>query len=170
MRTLALLPLVAIVSCSSVGSRAPSPDARAQFERIQSLAGEWVAVEGGDAPVGSIVRYEVTSAGTAVLETLFAGEPHEMRTMYFLDGGELVLVHYCAAGNQPRMRAAPGPDSSTIHFDFDGGSNVDLEKGMHMHAATLHVVSPARLESEWTHWADGKPGGSVRFVLARSWQ
>lgn len=170
MRHLVLLPLVALASCTSVGPRAPSPDARAQFERIQSLAGEWVAVEGGDAPVGALVRYEVTSAGTAVLETLFAGEPHEMRTMYFLDGGELVLVHYCAAGNQPRMRAEPGTDTSTIRFDFDGGTNVDLDKGLHMHNATIRIVSPARLESEWTHWVDGKPGGSVRFVLARSWR
>lgn len=165
----ALLPLV-LVACNSAAVRAPSPDSAEQFERLKSLAGEWVTIEGGEAPPGSIVRYEVTSAGSALLETLFVGTPNEMRTVYYLDRGQLVLVHYCAAGNQPRMRALPSTSPDELAFDFDGGSNVDLEHGLHMHAAKFHFSAGAQLETEWTHWQDGKAGGTVRFLLARSWK
>lgn len=167
--TLALLPF-ALVACNSAAMRAPSPDSAEQFERLKSLAGDWVTLEGGEAPPGSIVRYEVTSAGSALVETLFVGTPNEMRTVYFLDRGQLVLVHYCAAGNQPRMRALPSTSPDELAFDFDGGSNIDLEHGLHMHAAKFHFSTGARLETEWTHWQDGKAGGTVKFVLARSWK
>jgi|JI9StandDraft_2_1071091.scaffolds.fasta_scaffold264684_2 hypothetical protein len=166
---LALLPL-ALVACNSAAVRAPAPDSAEQFERLKSLAGEWVTIEGGEAPAGSLVRYEVTSAGSALLETLFVGTPNEMRTVYYLDRGQLVLVHYCAAGNQPRMRAVPGTSSDELAFDFDGGSNVDLERGLHMHAAKFRFSDAAHLETEWTHWQDGKVGGTVRFLLVRSWK
>jgi hypothetical protein len=166
---LALLPFV-LAACNSAGVRPASPASAEQFERLKSLAGDWVTLEGGEAPPGSLVRYEVTSAGSALLETLFAGTPNEMRTVYYLDRGELVLVHYCAAGNQPRMRAVPATSPDEIAFDFDGGSNVDLERGLHMHAAKFLFSDPAHLATEWTHWQDGKPAGTVRFVLARSWK
>ncbi|NUP96549.1 MAG: hypothetical protein HUU28_10345 [Planctomycetaceae bacterium] len=165
----ALLPF-ALAACSSTQLRPASPDSAEQFERLKSLAGDWVALEGGEAPPGSIVRYEVTSAGSALVETLFVGTPNEMRTVYFLDRGQLVLVHYCAAGNQPRMRALPSTSPDELTFDFDGGSNVDLEHGLHMHAAKFRFSTDARLETEWTHWQDGKAGGTVKFVLARSWK
>jgi hypothetical protein len=165
----ALLPL-ALVACNSAPLRPDFPASAEQFERLKSLAGDWVTLEGGEAPPGSIVRYEVTSAGSALLETLFVGTPNEMRTVYYLDRGQLVLVHYCAAGNQPRMRALPSSSPDEVVFDFDGGSNVDLERGLHMHSARFDLSNDARLVTEWTHWQDGRAAGTVKFVLARSWK
>ncbi len=36
---------------------------------------------------------------------MYPGMEHEMTNMYTLDGNTLVMTHYCAGGNQPRMRA-----------------------------------------------------------------
>ena len=44
-----------------------------------------------------------TGGGSAVTETLFPGTAHEMMSVYHMDGDDLVLTHYCAGGNQPRM-------------------------------------------------------------------
>jgi len=52
-----------------------------------------------------------------VIEKLFAGQPKEMTTIYHLDGGQLVLAHYCSLGNQPHMVAVPGrQDELTAHW------------------------------------------------------
>ena len=67
---------------------APAPAASPALESFKALAGEWVAAE--DNPLvkkGDLVaRYEVTAGGSAVVETIFPGRPHEMRTVYTADG------------------------------------------------------------------------------------
>jgi hypothetical protein len=49
-------------------------------------------------PTGMPVRveYRVTGAGSAVVETLFPGTPHEMVTVYHARKGVLCMTHYCA--------------------------------------------------------------------------
>ncbi len=142
---------------------------KAALERIKALAGEWRGrVVTPDGPPGAVV-YTVTAGGSAVEEKLFPGTPHEMISMYHLDRGELVLTHYCAMGNQPRMRLvkASGGDPFEMRFDFAGGANVDPAKDMHMHGGTLTLRGADRLEAEWAVWDKGKQTGANRFVLDR---
>jgi len=148
---------------------AAAPDSKAAFERLKALAGSWEgkAGHGAELQPGATVRWENISNGTAVMETLFPGTPHEMRSVYFLDGGELVLTHYCAMGNQPKMRLSPASTDRTLVFDFAGGTNVDPAKDAHVHSGKITVASPDALEAEWTVWAGGKQTGANRFVLAR---
>src|SRR6187431_1894048 len=96
----------------------------APFERLRNLAGEWVAAEDGEMfQKGDVVaRYAVTASGSAVVETVFPGSPHEMVTVYHADGPDLVLTHYCMEGNQPRMRARDA-QGSRFEFAYDGGTN-----------------------------------------------
>ena len=49
------------------------------------------------------IVYSVIAAGSAVHEHMFPGGPHEMVTVYHLDGPDLLLTHYCAAGNKKLM-------------------------------------------------------------------
>jgi hypothetical protein len=147
---------------------AAAPAASPSFDRFKTLAGDWVAAEDGDmAKKGDLVaRYRVTGGGTAVVEDLFPGTPHEMMTVYHMDGEDLVLTHYCMGGNQPRMRARATKDSH-VAFAFDGGTNIDPRKTQHMHQATFDFVSTDEIRSEWIQHADGKPGMTVRMHLVR---
>ena len=147
---------------------ATSSPAAAQLEKLKALAGTWSGkATHGDAPAHDFTTtWRVTGGGSAVVETMGPGTPHEMVTVYHLDGDDLVLTHYCGAGNQPSMRALPSKDPSVIAFDFVRGSN--MKPGdMHMHSARIVLAGQDRLESEWVSWAGGKPAGSVRFSLAR---
>lgn len=135
-----------------------------RFEQIKSLAGEWVYADEKAAAAmgvtGVAVTYRVTSAGSAVIETLFPGSPHEMVSVYHLDKGVPVLTHYCAYGNQPTMKAAPAKDAGKeIVFAFAGGCNVDPAKDPHMHDMTMTVIDKDHFKAVWTHWADGKATG-----------
>ena len=96
------------IAAESKGAKS-SPD-RAAFEKLKSLAGEWTGQTGQEGKVQEVSAvYKTTSNGSVVMETLFPGSPHEMVTVYYLDGEHLVLVHYCAAGNQPRMKLKVTP-------------------------------------------------------------
>jgi hypothetical protein len=127
------------------------------LDRMKALAGEWVAAEDGEMmKKGDLVaRYAVTAAGSAVVETLFPGGPHEMVTVYHADGHDVVLTHYCMGGNQPRMRAK-APQGGRIEFAFDGGTNVDPKTDRHMNAATLELVGPDEIRAEWTEREQGR--------------
>ena len=80
-----------------------SPPENPAFGRFVGLAGDWVAAEDGEmVKKGDLVaRYHVTGAGSAVVEDIFPGTPHAMTTVYFLDGSDLVLTHYCMSKNEP---------------------------------------------------------------------
>ncbi len=136
---------------------------------LKEVAGEW---EGkgfaGDRAMPASVRWETISGGTAVMETLVPGTEHEMRSVYFMDAGELVLTHYCAMGNQPRMKLSPRSTERELVFDFDGGTNVDPARDVHVHSGRITIVGPDALEAEWTVWGGGKQTGANRFVLART--
>ena len=95
---------------------------------------------GDDHPDEAAVTFKLTGAGSALVETQFPGMPHEMVSVYHLDGKELRMTHYCAAGNQPRVkldRAKSTPDE--LIFVFDGGTNLDPEKDMHIHGVKNQV-------------------------------
>ena len=100
------------------------------------------------------------------METLFPGTPHEMVTMYHLDGSDLVLTHYCAAGNQPKMKFIAGADPNILKFDFVSGSNMKPDD-MHMHSATLDLSSQTNVKAEWTSWVGGKAQEPHKFDFIR---
>jgi hypothetical protein len=134
------------------------PAAHPGLERMKKLAGTWVAADKDGKPTDQVVSViKVTAAGSAVQETLFPGQPHEMVSMYHLDGADLVMTHYCALGNQPRMKADPKSPANQIRFLFAGGSNLDPAKDMHMHEGTLTFIDDDHIEFSGVAWANGKP-------------
>lgn len=139
-------------------------DGKAAFEKLKGLTGTWFG------PIGSVngpkgkITYEVISGGSVVMEVLFPGEPHEMRSMYHLDGSELVMTHYCSGGTQPHMRLSKTSSSpSKLVFDFDGGTNFDPKTGSYIHDGEIRFLSDGRMEASWTFFAGGKSKGANHF-------
>ena len=91
------------------------------FEGLKTLVGTW---EGRGPEGGTKVSYHLTGMGSALVETFyveFYAEATEstMSTVYHMDGDELMLTHYCGAGNQPRMKAvAYDPVRDFVRFEF----------------------------------------------------
>ena len=164
----------ALVLSAGAALAAPPPPATgakpapAALERFKALAGEWVAAEDGEmSRKGDLVaRYAVTASGSAVVETVFPGTPHEMVTVYHADGPDLVLTHYCMEGNQPRMRAKD-PKGSRFDFAYDGGTNIDAKRDRHMHSAFVSLAGADEIQSEWTEVAEGKTVLVARMHLVR---
>jgi hypothetical protein len=142
-------------------------DGKTAFEKLKTLAGNWDGM--GDQGMPVPVNYKVTGGGSVVMETLFAGTPHEMVTMYHLDGGDLVATHYCAGGNQPHLKLDTGKSTPDhLILSFAGGSNLDPAKDNYMHDGKLAFTPDGHLDAEWDVYAAGQPAGSHVFHLTRA--
>lgn len=134
-------------------------------ERVKTLAGTW---EGDGASEGpQVTTFSVCSAGSAVREIMFPGTPHEMTNMYHMDGDSLVMTHYCAMGNQPRMRATVGPNPNELRFEFDGVTNLRKPDEMYMGSMTLTIVDQDHIRETWQHYVKGVKGDPTVFELTR---
>src|SRR5690242_19241600 len=93
--------------CAHEGGMPPAKPASAEFNQLKQLQGKWTGSKTNPQPNEKAetvsTAFRVTSAGSAVEETLGAGTPHEMVDMYVDEGGKLSMTHYCAMGNQPHL-------------------------------------------------------------------
>jgi hypothetical protein len=81
----------------------------------------------------------------------------EMITLYHLDGDRLVLTHYCAAQNQPRMLAKRiDPAKGEVDFVFLDATNLASPNAGHMRNARIQLVDANHFNSQWEFFQDGK--------------
>lgn len=137
------------------------------FDTMKSLAGNW---EGKDSMGGAVeVSNRVTAGGSAVMseiKTSMHGKNEDMISMINMDGDRVLLTHYCSAGNQPRMQAAPSPDGKSITFTFVDATNLASPDAPHMKSVTFNFIDDNHHTEEW-HFA--VPGKEMvqRFDLQR---
>lgn len=165
LSAVALTLLLAAPARARAEEKAAKVDAKAALERMKQLVGEWQAAP----PTPWTMTYRLTGGGSAVVETLFPGTEQEMTSVYHLDGDELVMTHYCASGNQPRMkldRAASKPDK--LQFVFTGGTNIQ-DDVPHAHQGWIAFKDADHFEAEWTRFVKGKPmpGGALPLSMTR---
>ncbi len=137
----------------------------AAFEKIKSLAGEW---DGKNARGPVRAKYEVVSGGNTVMETLQPQGESTMITMYHLDGGKLMMTHYCSSGNQPRMKAgALRADGKQVAFKFQDATNLASAGAGHMVALTLTFTDADHLTQLWTWQEKGQAAAAEDFTFVR---
>lgn len=114
------------------------------FDAVAGLAGRWESTE----MPGTFTEFEVSSGGSVVRERMMVGQPSEMTNMYSLRGNALFMTHYCAAGNQPHMRATRVADDR-IAFESVGVSDLKSADELYMGAMTLVFVDDDTVEQHW---------------------
>lgn len=147
-----LLSCLAAVSLSAVSASAhgkTAPDSK-EFARIKALVGEWKGtsvMEGKTVDVAS--SFKLTANGSAVLEVLGAGTPHEMVNVYHDVDGKLVMTHYCAAGNAPLMKLVKA-DMGSLSLAAVDANGIDVKKTPHMHSLVYSFEGPDKIKTTWT--------------------
>ncbi len=144
--------------------------AKTAFAKLKSLAGTWnnkiSSAEHHEPASDSKVNYRLTGAGSALVQTDFPNSNHEMVSVYHLDGDDLRMTHYCAMGNQPRLKLDRASSTPTrLVFVFDGGSNLDAAKDMHIHGLTINFEKQGEVDAAWVGYAAGKKAGTTHFHL-----
>jgi|SRR5262249_27976514 len=183
------LPVVVLLFLSTLaiaqsGAQKPTDkvaptEAQKSFTLLKTLAGNWQATITVDPPQPKMengstgqVSLRVTSRGNALVHEMYeAGKADDPTrydhpvTMLYLDGDQLTLVHYCDAGNRPRMVARPSPDGKTIEFDFVdvSGSN---QHG-HMHHGVFTIIDANHHIEDWTYMMPGDKPVHAHLDLQR---
>ena len=156
--TLILMTLLALATSSAFAQT----DAQKAFATIKALPGSWV----GDTSMGPVqVNFKITAGGSAVMSEILGKE--DMVSMFNLDGpGRLLMTHYCAAGNEPRMEASLSPDGKVITFTYVDATNLATPDAGHMQKMVLTVIDDNHHTEEWTFADHGKEHKAV-FDLHR---
>ena len=158
----------------------PAPsEAQKSLTELKTLAGSWHGQVNVTPPMKGMgttnmeVSLRVTSRGNALVhEMKEAGKSDDPTkndhpvTMFYLDNDRLTLVHYCDAGNRPRMAARTSPDGKTVEFDF-----LDISgetKYGHMQHAVFTVVDANHHIEDWTFLMPGDKPVHARMELTRA--
>src|SRR6059036_2406429 len=140
---------------------APKSEAQTSFDTMKTLAGDWEGPVKTDMPVAAKVDIKplhvsmrVTSRGHVLVhEFQEAGTPLDATkydhpvTMLYVDGDQLTLVHYCDAGNRPRMTGTMSPDGKTVEFEF---KDISGSAEYHMHHSVFTVIDANHHTEDWT--------------------
>jgi hypothetical protein len=167
MKTLLALSAITALTLSAQAAVTPAE----AFASLKKLQGDWrgPAMMKGMPPSHSVFR--VTAGGSAVEERIFPGTKMEMLSVYHLDKGNLVMTHYCALGNQPRLKLnARKSTAQELVFDFAGGTNLNPRRDAHMHdlRITLPAGKSGKLQTTGSSWEAGKEKAHCGVTLTRA--
>ncbi len=154
------------VAWAGLDHEMPSGPGSAELERVKQLVGRWEGTgnHGGKESEPAVVEYKVTSGGSAVVETLGPGTPHEMVSVYHDHGGKLSMTHYCMLRNQPELDLTSATDNELNLSLREGSIDPNL---MHMHQLTVTWTDPDHITQVWTGYDAGKPTESMTLTLSR---
>ena len=138
---------------------AAAANEKSVMEKLAALEGDWMFLdENGEETdmIGSTFR--LTAAGSALVEVMAPGSPEgfEMVNMYHADGDRVLMTHYCAAGNQPRMEVKATDDENRLELQFESVTNLASPDSNHMHSAEYIFHGDDRLTTRWWNMQDGK--------------
>lgn len=126
-----------------------------QFERMKGLAGVWKGTSDmGKGEQEVVIEYYVTSAGSALVEKLFPGMPHEMISIYHDKGDKLSMTHYCSLHNQPQLELKKS-GKKKLQFKLSKTSTID-PKEYHMNSLTILFKDENNIIQEWVSYKNGK--------------
>jgi hypothetical protein len=146
--------IASVMFVALMASAAPAQsDAQKSFSQLKSLTGSWEGKSHDGKPL--LVSYRETAGGSAIMSEILGD--HEMITMFNLDGpNKLLMTHYCAAGNEPRMQASVSPDGKTITFNFIDATNLASPDAGHMQQMVLSLLDQNHHTEDWTFIDHGK--------------
>jgi hypothetical protein len=130
---------------------AAEDQAGAALEKLRALSGDWEGSfewSGGRGDRGTLkASYYSTGNGSAVIENLIMGGVPSMTSVYHLDGADLRMTHYCAAQNQPRLKASRiDVANGIVEFTFVDITNLRSSEAGHVVGLELRFLAPDHIK------------------------
>jgi hypothetical protein len=149
MNSKIVLLVVGLLAFSSLGAADESTGTRA-LNQLKTLAGNWEGTfewTGARSANGAMkATYYTTGNGSAVVENLIMENAPVMTSVYHLDGADLRITHFCAAQNQPRLKAGQiDLAKGIIDFDFVDITNLRAPDAPHVRGLEMRLIDPNHL-------------------------
>jgi hypothetical protein len=152
-KTKSLHILLIVLTAALATSAFAQTKAQKAFATIKTMPGSWEGKTADGKPVQ--VTFKVTGNGSAVMSEIQGKD--DMISMIHMDGPDsLLLTHYCAIGNQPRMQATVSPDGKTLTFNYKDATNLATPDAGHMQQMVLTLLDPDHHTEEWIFVDHGK--------------
>ncbi|RPH69825.1 MAG: hypothetical protein EHM78_13755 [Myxococcaceae bacterium] len=91
-----------------------------------------------------------------------------MTTVYHLDGADLRMTHYCAARNQPRLRAVRFDEAQgSAEFTLVDVTGVGPKNPGHVQGFFVRLLDSDRLNLRFTFGGGSGPGGVENILVRR---
>lgn len=159
--------------CSAAAADTPDSASARMFERMRGLVGAWEGtLEWSGSRTGSgklRVTYHLTGGGSALVEDLLMTESDvpTMTTVYHLDGADLRMTHYCAAMNQPRLRATLIDDAAgQANFAFVDVTNASGHPA-YVDGFSIHIIDSNHVNLKFEFGGASPKRASENIVLQR---
>ena len=163
MKIIGRILLVAVMVClGTVGrSEAQEGAATAALAQLRGLAGmwegpfEWTGARTGAGKMNA--NYSETGNGSAVVESLAVDGVPSMTSVYHLDGTDLRVTHFCAAQNQPRLKARQIDIAKGIlDFEFVDATNLRSPDAPHVYGLEMRLLNADHITLSYLFEGDGK--------------
>jgi len=169
---LAIILAALVPACASAGrgvdAPVTGPQAAGVYERFRALEGDWT----GKSTKGwtDTISFKNIAGGSAVLSTSFqAHEDDTMVTLIHPDGERLLLTHYCAAKNQPRLQAS-AVNGNEVTFTYLDATNLPSRDTGHMDKVLVRFEDSTHFTERWTWYQDGQESWmeEIRYERVKS--
>ncbi|MFK7962116.1 MAG: hypothetical protein AB8G96_16510 [Phycisphaerales bacterium] len=159
-----------VISIGAVAETAPGADhgGPAAFEMMKQRLGTWYAAGPDGEPTDEIMsEFRLTAGGSAIIETLFPGKPHEMISMYHVEDGRLHMVHYCVLKNRPHLIAHTGSSANELVFQCVPNDPAAKDGAAHMGRGVVRYIGTDRISSDWNKIEAGAVAEAMHFEMIR---
>ena len=168
-----------LAQCRPALAQDPSPgqdtirakrEAQTSFGILKGLAVTWTGSVATDPHNPDIegpiqVTMRVASRGSVLEHEIAPGGVPEP-TMIYAEGDRLALVHYCEAGNRPRLVARGSADSKTVDFEFADISG--STQPVYLQHFVFTIVSADHHTEDWTFQLPDEKQLHAHFDLKRA--
>jgi hypothetical protein len=173
MSALCSFSVLVLLSASATGAAEDQNNsAAAALAQLRALAGNWAGSyewSGSRNGGGTLnATYYVTGNGSAIVENLIMGGVPMMTSVYHLDGADLRMTHYCAAQNQPRLKASRIDNAQGIlDFSFVDATNLSSPDAPHVYGLEMRRLDEDHVTLTFLFEGTGKRS-SERIDLKRT--
>lgn len=158
MRNRTVMGGAALLALMLAGGNAAA-EGNSLMEKLKGLEGDWTMLDENGEDTGVIgSTFRISSGGSVLVEVMAPDSPdgHEMFNMYHADGERVLMTHYCAAGNQPRLEVIATDEGNRLELRFESITNLASPDTGHMHQAEYILHGDDRLTTRWQSMQDGK--------------
>jgi len=135
-------------------------DPAAAFDLFKSFKGEWT-LQSGDRTLPFKMTYDTGSKGSIVTE-----EFGKELSVFYRDGESLRMVHFCNAGNQPRLRLKESPRADRLEFEAYDVTNLKSAAAPHVQRIVYDVVATNKINLQII-WKEGNAEHFEKYALTK---
>jgi hypothetical protein len=140
---------------------AQAGDGTPALAKLQGLTGDWEGTfewSGARTASGKMnATYYATGNGSAIVENLTVDGAPVMTSVYHLDGTNLRMTHFCAAQNQPRLKATfVDLAQGVIKFSLVDVTNLRSPDAGYVHGLEVRLLDPNHITLSFLFEGGGK--------------